>query len=65
MTTAKQAEQTATNLVDIINEVVEHVNKAAKLNAKLQEGFIVGSPGWYTHETIDDELHNALTKLGD
>lgn len=65
MTTAKQAEQAATNLLDIINEVIEHVNNARKRNDQLQEAHKVSSAEWHAHETIDDELHNALTKLGD
>lgn len=65
MTEAKKAEQAATNLLDIINEVVVHLNEASKINKTLQERYNVGSSEWHLHETIDDELHNSLAKLGD
>lgn len=44
---------------------IEHIKAAQLLNAKLQELNAVGTNDWHCHETIDDRLHDALTKLGD
>ena len=42
---------------------IRNVKKAAELNAEIQAKYVVGSPEWHKHETIDDRLFDALTAL--
>lgn len=47
------------------NPVVKRIKSAQRLNAELQAEAVVGSDIWHKYEDIDDQLHEALTLLGD
>lgn len=48
-----------------IEEAIDELRKAVRLVADLQADCVIGDSLWHKLETIDDRLHDALTKLGD
>lgn len=48
-----------------LEETIELIQNAQKLNEAFQKKTVIGSTEWHAHETIDDKLHDALTLLGD
>lgn len=47
------------------NPIVERIKSAIRINAELQAEATIGSDIWHVYEDIDDQLHEALTLLGD
>lgn len=47
------------------NPAIERLKSAQRLNAELQKESVIGSDIWHVYEDIDDQLHEALTLLGD
>jgi hypothetical protein len=53
------------DIVAKLTEVVERLQMIKKKNDQLQAQFASGSASWHTCESIDDDLHEISTLLGE
>lgn len=61
---AANGERISVGAAQKIDEAIAEVLMAQRLVAQLQDGCEVGDSLWHRLETIDDRLHDALSKLG-
>jgi len=55
----------ATTLIETAAKAaISSLLEAQKLNETMQKKHAQGAPDWHMHETIDDKIHEALSKLG-
>jgi len=52
-------------VIKSLQQAVETLHKADKLNKQLQSQFASGSASWHMCEEIDDKLHEVFTLLGE
>jgi hypothetical protein len=63
-TLANEVADATLKLEATANAAIINLLEAQKLNETMQKKHVEGSPDWHMHETIDDKIHDALSKLG-